>query len=107
MGCYDRCIGTPASSKEELCTALSNWLEFAVVQPSAKSCIHFLGNGSSLPTPKHIQKLKNEGVLVLQNEEEQIEYFNANFARVVLMCRNAAESVRDNRCSSILPRLLF
>jgi len=105
--CYDRCIGTPASSKEELCTALSNWLEFAVVQPSAKSCIQYPGNGSSFPTLKQMQRLKKEGVLVLQDEEEQIEYFNANFARVVLMCRNAAESVRDNRCSSILPRLLF
>lgn len=105
--CFDRCIGTPTSSKEELCASLSNWLELTVIRPSTKPSIDY--DVSSFPTPKKIQKLKNDGVLVLKNKQQQdeIEYFNSNLARVVLMCRNAAESIRDYRCSSTLPKLLF
>ena len=35
------------------------------------------------------------------------EVFNENYARAILLCYFAVEGVRDARCSSALPRLLF
>lgn len=76
--CRERLIGGPGRDDDELRTYLSEWLNAAVVQPSAR----------------------------LQQSGQQLHY-NSNLARLSLLCYFALDGTRDQRSSSYLPRLLF
>eukprot|EP00797_Seminavis_robusta_P011965 Sro1917_g305290.2 (270) ;mRNA; r:4174-4983 len=75
--CGQRFIGGPDRTDEELRESLEEWLKLAVTQPS--------------------EKLQESGQL----------FYNANLARLSLLCYHAMDGTRDSRSASYLPRILF
>lgn len=103
--CQERLMDAGAHrSVDDLRASLAEWLQLTVPQPSAvaKAVLQI-----EPATPSLVEEQGSNVVATDTPTAPPVVYYNGNLARMMLMAYHSCAAVRDSRCTSRLPQLLY